>query len=254
MQMQDTESKEMFSDRASRKKILIAGIILVAGVSIAGFGVGFAYPRDRTEAGSIVATTAPLALGVQICLLDYARRKWGSRRTLIVLLASLFLLPVQYFAFHDFGRSIKLAWTQHLVRRDPAVLRQIAVALETYYINWSTYPPDLRRLTVKHVFDKPIFLKGGGSMTEFGPILEPEYLHSSMGMGYRTRYDCVPLTNWIVWFPGADRDFDINQGEDLDHFLKERSQGRTAIELIRDSFYDPTNGILSSGDIVRLGP
>jgi hypothetical protein len=244
----------MLSDRAKKKKILIAGVVVVAGVSVAGFGTGFVYPRDRTEVGSIVATIAPLALGVQICLLDYARRKWGSRRTLIALLALLLLLPVQYVSFYDVGRTTKLAWTQHLVRRDPVTLRRIAVALETYYIDWSTYPPDLRRLTVKHVFEKPIFLKGGGSMTEWGPILESEYLHSSMGTGYRGRYDCAALSNWIVWFPGPDEDFDIQHGKSLDRFVQTYTNPWTAIAQLGVRVYDPTNGILSSGDIVRLGP
>lgn len=149
-------------------------------------------------------------------------------------------------------------------------LKTYELAFETFKIDQNAYPlwspklsnnvwgglvpegTDLGRLPT---FKTPSNLKMEAMLTTpiayiseffedpFSPIEGATYLYWTPG-GTRDA--------WVVWSPGPDRDFDM-QLSDLESSYKIQRSGEISVfETMFELTYDPTNGIVSSGDIFRV--
>lgn len=140
------------------------------------------------------------------------------------------------------------------VSRDMNSLRILGNALDKYYIDfWNNYPPSISTLTTKETFDPPIqrLRKDGAaySVSEIGPFIDQIPL-SAFNKAL-PRYYTLPSIFWMIWYPGPDKKFDITlgaQNKEIDLWI---GYGAAMPLWVLNSLYDPTNGTVSQGDIVR---
>jgi len=126
------------------------------------------------------------------------------------------------------------AQTRAKVARSKSEIRTLSVGLETYYVDCRSYPPRLSLLTTPIAYVTSIPIE---------PFAAEE---SEDPFDYRTDLANV----WILRSTGPDRDSDV----DLQSLI-ERTHDSSELRAWYQSFeYDPTNGIISSGDIFRAGP
>lgn len=114
-------------------------------------------------------------------------------------------------------------------------LRTIAVGLECYYIDNNCYPDRLSRLTT------PVAYLTRVPKDLFGPAEERDF-----------RYKTDAKRKWILQSHGPDGDYDMDLQLFLDsdsdaQFLQPQNPGAKYL-------YDPTNGTVGGGDIMRVGP
>lgn len=95
-------------------------------------------------------------------------------------------------------------------------MRDLAVGLETYFVDHNVYPDAIERLTT--------------------PVAYVEQLSSPIRNGYAVKYHSMDGT-WFLIATGSDRTFEIDDS--------------TTVTVFTDKIYDPTNGVVSPGDIVR---
>lgn len=140
------------------------------------------------------------------------------------------------------------AQTRSRVSRARADLRSLATAIEAYYVDNNSYPV--------HQFDETL----GGARYAFAPhkgtfqtLTTPiGYITSiwpdPFATGQETTYSYFSTgKTWIVWSFGPDRDDDIGP------FLSGARFDLSELEEALVSYtYDPTNGTISDGDIVRM--
>jgi len=134
--------------------------------------------------------------------------------------------------------------------RDQASLRSVASALESYLVDWSEYPHELDLLT-----QVPDVMAEGEKIVEIGPFLF-EIPRSAFGKHpypqyYRGSY------HWFLWMPGSDGDYDLAFNDDFmtafDLYWKNEDWRGPTISSpwLNERLYDPSNGIRSSGDMLR---
>lgn len=165
------------------------------------------------------------------------------------------------------------AQTRSKVARAEAEMRQIATALETYYIDNNVYPPgsgvdadeDLDG-TWKALQASTVTSVGGvASILLTTPVAHltslPKDPFRANGDGYycyATRY----LSCWILHSYGPDNtDLDATGMIQLETtYVAPTDPGEACdwniclVNLGQDPTYDPTNGTTSSGSIIRTGP
>jgi competence protein ComGC len=140
--------------------------------------------------------------------------------------------------------------TRHGIRLEREELRKLAAALESYCIDCSNYPYELGLLT-----QVPDLVLKGNTLIKREPFLA-EIPHSVFGKHLFPRYFSSDY-HWFVWMPGPDRDFDIvvtddfREAFDILRMNKNWQRKTTASSWLSERLYDPTNGIRSSGDILR---
>lgn len=114
-------------------------------------------------------------------------------------------------------------------------LRNLAVALEAYYIDYNHYPQRLTQLTTPIVYITAI------PEDPFG------------GEDSRAlRYKSDGRLKWVIQSTGPDGDFDLELQEFIDsdlgtNFFNESNPGVKYL-------YDPEKGEKSDGDVIRAGP
>ncbi|MCX7016375.1 MAG: hypothetical protein NTW86_28100 [Candidatus Sumerlaeota bacterium] len=153
------------------------------------------------------------------------------------------------------------AQTRSKVSRTKADMRTMAVALESYYVDNNTYPTwttdPKKSLMPPQPDGKPVpsfaMANGARLMTLTTPIAYiTSYPLDVFAEGRRQPfgYYAVPAkkngpTGWLLFSPGPDQKWDLNW-EAYDPSVTQPSP-----EMIKDT-YDPTNGTVSGGDIIRV--
>lgn len=150
-----------------------------------------------------------------------------------------------------------------LPERTKIDLRDIAVALETYYLDNSCYPlavnamgrPVIKPITddyyttgyIPGMLTTPIAFLTDIPVDRYAPM-------NSIGWSRGYRYAAKRWSYWILASRGPDNDDDmvvedyiLSASGDITHYVSHFGPGK-AVE------YDPTNGTRSSGDIFRTGP
>jgi len=151
------------------------------------------------------------------------------------------------------------------VARAKSEIRNLAVALETYYMENNTYPPavdgqgkiipfsedayDLSSGYVPWLLTTPVAHNPSIPDDPFGPKGRQDPYWSKT-----YRYAAKAKAYWIMTSAGPDLDQDMiledyirSASGDIRLYLTQFGEG-TAVE------YDPTNGLGSSGDVFRTGP
>jgi type II secretory pathway pseudopilin PulG len=120
------------------------------------------------------------------------------------------------------------------ISRSKADERNLATALETYRVDHNRYPYSLHILTTPVAYITSI---------PFDPFAEE---------GAEIIYDYVSdyKSRWLLRSLGPDRDADT----DLQRLLEQASDVSDLRFVCQPWEFDPTNGTVSSGDILRAGP
>jgi len=148
------------------------------------------------------------------------------------------------------------------VARAKSEIRNLAVNLETYYIDHNTYPPavDANGNIVPLGEDGELVSAGYVPWMLTTPIaytssLPGDPFVQSGGYPVTYRYATNGLSCWILASDGPDLDVDI-QVTDYPDPAKGNCSYRTFLTQFGGSAieYDGTNGTTSSGDVLRVGP
>ena len=122
------------------------------------------------------------------------------------------------------------------------------MALESYEADWGVYPPQLQTLTQSLTFSPPLTLSNGKSVDRLAPYLT-SIPHSAFDPGLAPRYFALPQGRGrLVWLPGPDRHYDVEEGEDLadalggSPFGDEKRGPLPPPSALINKAYDPTNG------------
>jgi len=128
-------------------------------------------------------------------------------------------------------------------------LRRLHIALEERFMQYNRYPPALDAEGKKTDFS-------GGYTLGIAPwdLLSAEEIpHRVFEKAKGTHYCSDGLRGWILAYPGGDQRIDV----DLGAWIREASGDLELYSRIHPEGlleYDPTNGALSRGDILRTGP
>jgi type II secretory pathway pseudopilin PulG len=144
------------------------------------------------------------------------------------------------------------------VARAMSDVRTLTVALEAYRIDMNAYPIPVDEVGVQVKPDENGVLTGFLATSLTTPI---EYIvdlpMDPFAEGYTYRYSTDLLRCWILGSPGPDKVMDgdisaypdMKRGScDLTKFLSSYGQGGEFI------VYDTSNGTVSPGDVIRVGP
>jgi hypothetical protein len=145
------------------------------------------------------------------------------------------------------------------VARDKADLRVIATALTAYIMEWNGPPAGLESLTRQWQSDHPAMLIGGRPSGGNMEAYLPEIPQTVFSRNVPDRLFVLPTPGgscvFLAWTPGPDAVFDIEPGETLKNALSTSLAADVISPWLSERTYDPTNGMLSKGDLVRLeGP
>jgi hypothetical protein len=183
----------------------------------------------------------------------------GAEALMFTMAAPLGALPMA-IAIPNFLE----AKSRSKVARAKSEIRNLAVNLETYYIDHNTYPPAVDE-SGKVV---PLGERGSKVSAGYTPwmlttpiaytaVLPTDPFHEAEGGGnVLYRYATNGSDCWILTSHGPDGDMDIEIAE-----YPKPNEGRCDPKLFFSHFgvgnaieYDPTNGTKSSGDVYRVGP
>lgn len=145
-----------------------------------------------------------------------------------------------------------------------AEMRNLAVALESYYIDHNSYPLPERSGTTVPWYEGDVGVMGHISRALTTPIFytsslpDDPFVPESPYNDWTTdlyRYGTSPQTFWFLYSMGPDQDYDTPADllESLDQMpisfsmLYSHNGGPLIV-------YDPSNGTTSNGDIYRFGP
>jgi len=229
----------------------IAALVLLAVIpSVAGYN---AFQRGRTYGGDTGNPLVIPLLIIELVVLSLLCGPIGKRRLGCFVEILLLLIPIHVWVFYRSGANYSDAQTRSRISRMRSDSRLIADAIESYRSNSSRYPPDLQVLARRNPPGRSEPYLASLPEDPFTPGVHPRYFAS----------DNDATSGWIVWSPGPDRRFDIEAGNDLRaallHLAENQTSGQTAnpgfrgSQWLADRVYDPTNGELSGGDIVRWG-
>jgi hypothetical protein len=208
-------------------------------LALAGFVCGIvALISGRSARKSIRAGTIPES--------DLPHAYWGQMLGGFGLVAALF----SFVLGPEAGSGVRARAAKTI-----ADMRTLSIVLEAYEADHKTYPPAV------DASGQPIFAKNGEMSAGFMPwvVTTPVAYMTELpldGFTATNRKDFQPFryatdgtTSWIVASNGPDEKADV----DVSAFpAKEVSAGSPEIVLtrFRNLFYDPSNGLISPGDIV----
>jgi hypothetical protein len=156
-------------------------------------------------------------------------------------LASVFVFPV-LMASHRSPES-----------RVKSDMRSMATAIESYRIDYDTYPTTVPLAAFLPLQERGNLRRAGGAglacpsnlttpvayLTSF--FLDPFAPGSKIPFAYYADED-----GWVLVSPGPDGKYDINPESDYSSSVSQPS-----LRLLA-KYYDPTNGAVSPGDLVRV--
>jgi len=128
------------------------------------------------------------------------------------------------------------AQTRSYVARSQAEMRMLHNGLETYYIDNNTLPTDLKQLTTPRAY---IYV--GGEEPVYDLPTDP----FTDGEVYDYAYAMEPPKRWVLRSVGPDGE----PTADL-HAVLEEGEGSDG-HLYQQWSFDPTNGVKSTGDVMR---
>lgn len=198
-----------------------------------------------------------------ILALTYKKAKDTEKRIQHLVVLGIIIIVASLLSLYGY-RVAQLDQIRPKVARAKSEIRNLAVNLETYYIDHDSYPPavDLEGKII------PLPSDGSGVSAGYLPwllttpvpytsSLPTEPFHKLPGRGDAPyRYATNGLACWIMTSNGPDEKPDIRIDEypipekggcEWKEFVQQYGTG-DAIE------YDASNGLMSVGDVVRVGP
>ena len=176
------------------------------------------------------------------------KEKWAPTLLALLIVASVIAIvgAIAVPAFREKQIQRKLL-------KERVSLRAINGALVAYAIELNADPPDLSFLTRPFALDHPVRWQGVGPIvSQLGPWIKeiPRSVFRERGI---PQYYVVN-SDWIylLWTTGPDEVYDIVSSDELrnvvlGHYMAPAKQYDWFLNLV----YDPTNGLISRGDIVQ---
>jgi len=158
---------------------------------------------------------------------------------LILLLIGIYLFRCWYFDFSGRG--------QH--RATLEALRQIHIALENFYVNRYRYPSATEEEGANNTAEEGYTY----GIAPWRLLPRDELPRPVLRKAQRTSYASDYKNMWIISHPGPDGEL----GVDLKAWIRDATGD---LELYTQNCpeglieYDPSNGVVSPGDIWRTGP
>lgn len=159
----------------------------------------------------------------------------------------LFALPVALACYYNAAYVQGQGHGWHCYSRERLDLRSMGLALAAYRNDRGAWPPTLSALVNDASFDRQF-----PAMTSES---KDRIRHSAFNEALPLRYAVenstasLPQAAWLLWFPGPNRKYDIEDGPELKAALAQMRTGGQAAWL-RDRTYDPSNGVSSCGDLL----
>ncbi len=233
-----------------------------------GIGIVYVYAAGHLRDARLIliyfgSRALLIVLPTLACWLLIARReilRWQWRLPSVLILCVLIWLDAQLV--REF-QHLRHSCAPAKVARAKSEIRNLAVALEKYYIENNSYPPavdgegtivpfsedglDLSWGHVPWLLTTPVGYQSSIPHDPFRP-------REGAGWSRTYRYATKAKEYWIMASAGPDLDQDMllqgyirSASGDITRYLTQYGKG-TAVE------YDPTNGVMSSGDVFRTGP
>lgn len=225
--------------------VLFVGCVLVYLSCRTGYRAGMSHPWDGSSLGIPMA----LALsGIQVFLLLKACSKPSGKIGGPLLVLALLLLGPQLFLFYNGSYLYAGNGAFSRINSDRALLHVLGAAIEAYRIENGAYPGVLENLLSSKAYREvipqlPSQKQRGLPISSFGRGVEPRYLTVNVDGE-------DPGHSWILWLPGVDEQYDIEDCPDLRSALKDLCKDPSTFpKWIADRIYDPVSG-RNTGDIV----
>jgi hypothetical protein len=225
--------------------------------SMAGeVGVPFTAPPWLTQPSGVGFVRVNLPDGILVA----SNSEISGFETLIMsVLGSVAAVPAAVSA-----PAMEEAQTESEVNRVETEMRNVGLALEAYYIDNNVYPPPVDEN------GKPGTVRMDGSVISAGylpwmlttpvaytaRIPEDPYHQREDGTHPPYRYATNGVACWITASDGPDKDVDVNVGD-----YPNPEKGKCSWTFFAEHLgfgdavqYDATNGTVSSGDLMRVGP
>ncbi len=168
-------------------------------------------------------------------------RKWVEVLNGSVIRAVIFavvIVPVCYQLFIHSGFYCDPR--REIVSRAKSDLRSLATAIESYCTDHLQYPLNANALTTPIAYVSSLYLDA--CIKESGT----PYRYWSVPKAGDNPHE--PAGGWIAWSAGLDGDYDITY-ENVQSLYS--PQVKVPSDTLFEKKYDPSNGIISDGDIWR---
>ena len=160
------------------------------------------------------------------------------------------------------------AQTRAKVARAKSEIRNLAVALETYYIDNNSYPPQVEGIAADGTLDtaEAAYSMGYVSWKLTTPVAHQSSIPNDPfgpkkpdpAAPWSSKYRCGVnyLQVWIMTSRGPDLDPDMEETPYIDPLVTGWGQISQYLNQFEGTYieYDPTNGTISDGDVYRTGP
>lgn len=158
------------------------------------------------------------------------------------------------------------AQTRAKVARAKSEIRNLAVALETYYIDNNSYPPQVDDAGTGVLNDEGDYSLGFVSWKLTTPVAHQSSIPNDPfgpkkpdpSTPWLSKYRCGVnyLEVWIMTSHGPDLDQDMEETPYIDPLVPGWGQISQYLNQFEGTYieYDPTNGTISDGDVYRTGP
>jgi protocatechuate 3,4-dioxygenase beta subunit len=170
-----------------------------------------------------------------IYLLFRISRCWGRKPVKGKMVEFAILLALQLFCQYQGACAYSSAQERSLRSKEAVSLRIVSEALAKYHQSHSAYPSSLGKLVPEQLDRIPT--------SAFGKEYPPHYVVLDDQRTSSTGF-------WLIWFPGPDRKYDIQEGPELKTAMQRLAE-RGSSPWLTDLAFDPTNGTLSRGDMYR---
>lgn len=166
----------------------------------------------------------------------------SGKKLLTILLA---LIPISIFGYFALdGASGYWEYRVHRIRTEvPIIMNTVGTELEAFSDSNQRYPKMVPLETAAGSL-KALRKAGGVGLTTWEPLPSLPFLDPFSPGGDFPFVYYTDGKGWIITSPGPDRVYDLYPAE----FFGKPLGGDASAQSI---FYDPTNGLLSSGDIWR---
>lgn len=201
-----------------------------------GYAAGLKKPCDPP--GNLILVPALFLVPVLLVLFFSICRRLGRATVSLSVTAFVILFAMESCCLRVGSELDGGIVSATSISYDKMQLRQVKEALKAYHDDYAAWPPSLSKLVPDRLKQIP---------------------SSRLGEQFPMRYallDEGPAGSaWILWLPGQDWKYDIEDGPELRAALRELKAGKPSLWLAARIF-DYTNGPLPHGDLVAssLGP
>lgn len=231
MEQPEAGRKEIANPRSEIQGlgIVVGGIAVIGALNYLTVKAGVAQgSRSNIDVGSPLSLLEVVLIPAIFILLIRAAMLRRRNKPINATICIIMVLLIPQLLFMWFGALVYGSASMHATRsREMSNMRTIAAALDSYKTTFAAYPSSLSQAFT------------GGATVPQSAFGKYEYV-TAPGFSGAPRYS--------IWSCGPDGKFDINPGPDLNAAIAKLP---TITNWLTARVYDPTNGSISPGDMIR---